>query len=910
MAVCKSIAVAALCSVLVTTLMMATVASAARKHSPLLEDNAVPKKPYRVTECQFGKQLKEIGSTWFADLGPPFGVMYCIRCECVQVQKKRRIIGKVQCRNIKNDCPKPKCEEPTLLPGKCCKSCPGEDAHDFVQDPPDDEEKSMKHFAAILTGQSAKSTGDLLNKKMDYPPTLLQEIGLDYVATGRFSFYRKHLYFSFYTNRPTRPRMVQFVDTNGNIIEEIALLSGTVYQNLTNKICGVWRRVSKDYKRLLREEKISVSLVWETAIIGGHLYRFKALDTEAFSSLLTGQTRDSGGTSIVSISTISPSVHMQIMFNCPFAAGQESGSFVVRLKYADNGRTVIEETIRVDKLTNGTTVVELQSPVTFSDLNALSKRDLLVVLEAKQSNFKLQGVVAPRASCDIYQTPVVSNGHQLDSKKDRTSGAAWAFINKDGALEYRVKFDNNAVTELAIVSGESRVSALDISESVVQNWSNGTVSTMGPVHLEQLYAEELSLFSASSGFKARFSWRPVADSRDAAGAMLLSSPDQRPMVGLLWITVDADCTLQYEVVLQGSNVKGRLFELYVEDSPLLIPGAPVFRRLLEEFEGPTFEGYTIGLSQEELSRLNVNIVHVDLWDPKLGQSVLKTEWKYVNVPAVCYARDSGDNDSNNILMNNDESDRQPVAQLSCLHGQKYYQHGAQWTSLVDECYMCNCHYGRVTCDVIICPIVQCLAPVAKTGTCCPTCDANASENQNNSTNSCSLAGQQFQAGSSWHPYLPPNGFDTCTLCHCNNTSLKIKCQRMDCPPLECDQRIAIRQTKRSCCKVCPSSLQTTSKPTGPLVQLALSDQQMNGEVNSESEILANGGCSYPVGGPYENGQEWHPKIYSHGEVKCINCKCKDGNVRCDRKKCPKWNSCSDPCCKSVCRRHKRQLFKF
>lgn len=46
----------------------------------------------------------------------------------IQVQKKRRIIGRVQCRNIKNDCPKSNCEEPILLPGKCCKSCPGEDA--------------------------------------------------------------------------------------------------------------------------------------------------------------------------------------------------------------------------------------------------------------------------------------------------------------------------------------------------------------------------------------------------------------------------------------------------------------------------------------------------------------------------------------------------------------------------------------------------------------------------------------------------------------------------------------------------------------------------------------------------------------------------------------------------------------
>lgn len=208
------------------------------------------------------------------------------------------------------------------------------------------------------------------------------------------------------------------------------------------------------------------------------------------------------------------------------------------------------------------------------------------------------------------------------------------------------------------------MSALDISETIVQNWSNGTVSTMGPVHLEQLYAEELSLFSASSGFKNRFLWRPVADSRDTAGPMLLSSPDERSMVGMLWMTVDSDCTLQYEVsfsyillifyklicanvhhcsglhynhdknnrqvVLSGSNVKNRIFELYIEDSPILLPGAPVFRRLLEEFEGPTLEGYTIGIGQEELLRLNVNIVHVDLWDPKLGQSILKTEWKYVS----------------------------------------------------------------------------------------------------------------------------------------------------------------------------------------------------------------------------------------------------------------------------------------
>jgi len=73
-------------------------------------------------------------------------------------------------------------------------------------------------------------------------------------------------------------------------------------------------------------------------------------------------------------------------------------------------------------------------------------------------------------------------------------------------------------------------------------------------------------------------------------------------------------------------------------------------------------------------------------------------------------------------MNDDESDHSHTSHLSCLHGQKYYQHGAQWTSTVDECFMCNCHYGRAICDLIICPVVQCPVPSAKPGMCCPTCE--------------------------------------------------------------------------------------------------------------------------------------------------------------------------------------------
>ncbi|GBN87215.1 hypothetical protein AVEN_119374-1, partial [Araneus ventricosus] len=46
--------------------------------------------------------------------------------EIGQVQRKRRILSRVRCKNIKNDCPKPSCDDPVLLPQRCCKTCPGE----------------------------------------------------------------------------------------------------------------------------------------------------------------------------------------------------------------------------------------------------------------------------------------------------------------------------------------------------------------------------------------------------------------------------------------------------------------------------------------------------------------------------------------------------------------------------------------------------------------------------------------------------------------------------------------------------------------------------------------------------------------------------------------------------------------
>ena len=40
---------------------------------------------YSHADCHFGKKVYELEDTWHPDLGSPFGVMYCIRCECIAV---------------------------------------------------------------------------------------------------------------------------------------------------------------------------------------------------------------------------------------------------------------------------------------------------------------------------------------------------------------------------------------------------------------------------------------------------------------------------------------------------------------------------------------------------------------------------------------------------------------------------------------------------------------------------------------------------------------------------------------------------------------------------------------------------------------------------------------------------------
>ncbi|KAH8419850.1 hypothetical protein KR009_003267, partial [Drosophila setifemur] len=947
-----------------------------RRHAPLMfEESDTGRRSNRpaVTECQFGKALRELGSTWYADLGPPFGVMYCIKCECVAIPKKRRIVARVQCRNIKNECPPAKCDDPISLPGKCCKTCPGDrndtDVALDVPVPSEEEERNMKHYAALLTGRTSYFLKGEEMKSMysTYNPH-------NVVATARFLFHKKNLYYSFYTSTKVgRPRAIQFVDDAGVILEEHQLettMTGTlsVYQNATGKICGVWRRVPRDYKRILRDDRLHVVLLWGNKpnqaelALAGKVAKYTALQTELFSSLLEPQTlpggkvdpqlSGAGGTAIVSTSSgAASSMHLTLVFNGVFGAEEFSDAPVsVRIELPERKELIFDEMPRVRKPSAEVNVLELSSPISIQNLRLMSRGKLLLTVESKKyPHLKIQGHIVTRASCEIFQTLLAP--HSPDSST-KSSGLAWVYLNTDGSLAYNIETEHVNTRDRPNISlieeqGKRKAKLEDLTPSFNFNQAVGSVEKLGPKVLESLYAGELGVNVAteheSSLIRGRLVPRPMADARDSAEPILLkrqeNHSDQSPnphAVGMAWMSIDNECNLHYEVTLSG--VASQDLQLYLEEKPIEAIGAPVTRKLLEEFNGSYLEGFFLSMPSAELIKLEMSVCYLEVHSKHSKELILRGKLKSTKVPAHCFPVYT----DNNVPVPGDHNDNHLVnGETKCFHSGRFYNESEQWRSAQDSCQMCACLRGQSSCEVIKCPALKCKQGVEqllqREGECCPSCVAkkdaewpqslvasNSSSSVSESRRGCRLGDQFHPAGASWHPFLPPNGFDTCTTCSCDPLTLEIRCPRLVCPPLQCSEKLAYRPDKKACCKVCPEGKQSSSgghknTPNNPNV---LQDQARPSPGHSAEEVLASGGCKV-VNKVYENGQEWHPILMSHGEQKCIKCRCKDSKVNCDRKRCSR-STCQqqtrvsskrrlfekpeapiDECCSTQCRRSRR-----
>ncbi|KAJ3590716.1 hypothetical protein NHX12_008665 [Muraenolepis orangiensis] len=255
--------------------------------------------------CSFGGWFYSLEDTWHPDLGDPFGVMHCVQCVC-EPQKSRRgkVFGKVNCKNIKQDCPETHCDHPVLLPGYCCKTCSKGQGperqyfHEKGKEKEDDLHKSYNdrsYLSSEDTGPAESRTDFvalLTGVTESWPPSS------NGVARARFSLTRTSLAFSLTYQRMGRPSKVVFLDSDGATAFEYK-----VPKSQSDMICGVWKNLAKPLLRQLQNEQMRVTM----ATSAGQRVEVE----ETFSSTLTSEepNQGMGGIAMLTLSDTENNLH-------------------------------------------------------------------------------------------------------------------------------------------------------------------------------------------------------------------------------------------------------------------------------------------------------------------------------------------------------------------------------------------------------------------------------------------------------------------------------------------------------------------------------------------------------------------------------------------------------------------------
>lgn len=148
--------------------------------------------------------------------------------------------------------------------------------------------------------------------------------------------------------------------------------------------------------------------------------------------------------------------------------------------------------------------------------------------------------------------------------------------------------------------------------------------------MEPLYAGKVDVtvaFNNYSTIHGRLNPKPVADARDAPSPVLLKRENYTLpsyVVGLVWMSVDSDCHIHYDVSVSGLGQE-REMGLYIELYPSIAPGAPYINKHLEDFKGNQVEGSPVdALTKEELDMLESGYNFVKIKDAKSQVVLLAT----------------------------------------------------------------------------------------------------------------------------------------------------------------------------------------------------------------------------------------------------------------------------------------------
>ena len=78
--------------------------------------------------------------------------------------------------------------------------------------------------------------------------------------------------------------------------------------------------------------------------------------------------------------------------------------------------------------------------------------------------------------------------------------------------------------------------------------------------------------------------------------------------------------------MSGPSIDGGEYQLYLSEVPLVAPGAPVTKKLLETFSGAHLEGSALAILPAELARIDSGMVHLEVYNVRTQSNILSADW--------------------------------------------------------------------------------------------------------------------------------------------------------------------------------------------------------------------------------------------------------------------------------------------
>uniref|UniRef100_A0A8C7ICX6 Chordin n=1 Tax=Oncorhynchus kisutch TaxID=8019 RepID=A0A8C7ICX6_ONCKI len=774
-----------------------------------------------IAGCSFGGRFYSLEDTWHPDLGEPFGVMHCVQCYCeTQRGRKSKVLGKVSCKNVKRDCPEPSCDDPVLLPGQCCKTCPKGNPYwptncpynyiDLPKGNPYYSEdissgESRTDFVAVLTGV----TGSWLPSSSG-------------VARARFSLTRTSLTFSITYQRIGRPSRVAFLDSDGN----------TAFEYKTPKrdsdmICGVWKNLPQSHVRQLQAEQLRVTMTTATGRreqIEGKIIKHRALFAETFSSTLTSEKEHSGmgGIAMLTLSDTENNLH-----------------FILILQGLIQHR---QREIHANVTAYDPDFAEVLTDLNSRELFWLSRGQLVIAVETEGPDPRhISGFITGRKSCDTIQS-VMSSGDALTAGKTGGVGSAFFHLHDNGTLDYQVQIAglSSEVVGLTIELKPRRRSKRSVLYDLAPEFdrpsgrATGSWSRLEARHIHMLLQNELFINVATahsqegelrgqirgllySGLEAPRHEVPIP-----LAGQFVSPPVLTSAGGHAWVSVDERCHLHYEIVVAGLSKADDLTvsaQLHgFAEIGELGESSTNHKRLLTGFYGSQAQGVLKDISVELLRHLDRGTAFIQVSTKVNTRGEIRGR---VHVPNNCEFGTRGEvevAEFDGLFVHDPEELKKDPH--TCFFESQHHAHGSLWTPNYNNCFTCSCQKRTVICDPVICPVLTCSRTIQPEDKCCPVCLGEC----------CYFEGDQkmHAPGSTWHPFVPPFGYIKCALCTCKGATGEVHCEKVTCPALTCSR--PVRRSPSDCCKECPE----------------------------EGKPLLNF---------YQNSDNWHPRVPLMGEMK-------------------------------------------